>query len=95
MQLSIEKYRSEIEKYAGSLKQSQSRWQKGTGEIIQDILKLADNAAELYEAYQEYPFSDNFKDYGEDKEKAANRRDFRMSLVNQAIALYYWNVVKI
>ncbi|HEY4032927.1 MAG TPA: hypothetical protein VGL94_03070 [Ktedonobacteraceae bacterium] len=92
--LSEEEYRHEIEKYAEGLKQSKIEWQKEAGNIIHDILKLGDNAAELYEAFQEYPFSDNFKDYGADKEKAANKRDFRMSLINQAIALYYWNTLK-
>jgi hypothetical protein len=94
LESSIEKYQREIEKYAGSLRQSEAKWRMGTGEIIQDILKLADHAAKLYEPYQEYPLNDNFKDYGEDKEKAAIRRDYHLNLINQAIALYYRNVIQ-
>ncbi|HEY4035402.1 MAG TPA: hypothetical protein VGL94_15700 [Ktedonobacteraceae bacterium] len=89
LELTIEKYRSDIEKYAGSRKQNLAAWQKGTGEVIQDILKMADNAAALYEPYPEYPFNVNFNDYEEDKEKAAKRRESRMWLINQAVALYF------
>ncbi|HEY4035588.1 MAG TPA: hypothetical protein VGL94_16645 [Ktedonobacteraceae bacterium] len=94
LELSIEKYRREIEKHAGSLKQSQTEWQKGTEEIIQNILKLTDHAAELYEPYMEYPVHDNFKDYKGDNAEAAKKRDYTLYLINQAIALYYRNVIQ-
>lgn len=89
-----EEYKRGIEKYAEGLKQSQTEWQKEAGKLIHDILKVGDNAVELYEAFQEYPFSDNFKDYGADKAKAANKRDYNIALLNQAIALYYWSNLK-
>lgn len=92
--LSEEEYQREIEKYAEGLKQSKIKWQKEAGTIIHDILKLGDNAAELYEAFQEYPFSDNFKDYSKDKADAANKHDYRVGLINQAISLYYVDTIK-
>jgi hypothetical protein len=89
---SNEEYIHEIEKYLASLKPGQAKWQKGASEIIDDILKIGDNAVELYAASQE--FSDKFKEYSKDKEVAAMKRDHRMRLINQAIALYYWSKLK-
>ncbi|HEY4036086.1 MAG TPA: hypothetical protein VGL94_19180, partial [Ktedonobacteraceae bacterium] len=89
--MSIEQYEREKAKYAVALKQRLIALQKQDGKISDAIRKLPDKAVELYQAYIEYPFNDNFKDYGEDKAKASGNRNNRISLINQSIALYLLN----
>src|SRR5205807_290597 len=85
--LPLEEFENAIKQYAQALKQNQTHWQKESKDIINEICKLADNAVDLYEAYVEYPFADNFRDHKPDDDSAAIKRDFRMSLINQAISL--------
>jgi hypothetical protein len=91
---SLEQLSKEIKEYIEPLERDQTKWQKEGGKIRDDIRKLADKAVELYQAYVEYPPSDNYEKYGGDKAKASGDRNSSISFRNQAIALYFWNALK-